>query len=309
MNIKKNIADLVGNTPLMSLDALAAEYGAVTRILGKLELFNPAGSAKDRVALEMLTSAWEKGTIDENTVIIEPTSGNTGIGLAAIGRAMGLRVILTMPDTMSAERRNLLAAYGAELVLTDGALGMKGSIEKANELKEHYPNSFIPSQFDNPANPDAHYKSTGPEIWRDTDGKVDIFVAGIGTGGTISGTGRYLKEKNPDIKIVGFEPQDSPLITKGRAGSHKLQGIGANFVPENFDSSVCDEILTISTEQAYTACKKMAHTQGLLVGITSGAAIAAAAELAGREENRGKTIVAFLPDTGEHYLSSNLFAD
>ena len=305
--IYHSIEELVGNTPLL----LPKQYNRLNcqgaTLLCKLESFNPAGSAKDRVALYMIRNAEEKGLLQPGATIIEPTSGNTGIGLAAIGTAKGYKVILTMPDTMSLERRNLLAAFGAEIILTPGAEGMQGSINKALELAKKIPGSVIPSQFDNPANPLAHFETTGPEIWRDTEGKVDIFVAGVGTGGTLSGTGKYLKEKNPDCRIVAVEPASSPLLSAGKAGSHGLQGIGANFVPDNFDRSVCDEIIPVTEEDAYTAARQLVALEGILVGITSGAALHAATLLANRPENVGKTIVALLPDTGERYLSTPLF--
>ena len=305
--IYQSIEELVGNTPLLLPKKYNQKYAKGASILGKLESFNPAGSAKDRVALFMIRDAEEKGLLRPGATIIEPTSGNTGIGLAAIGSAKGYKVILTMPDTMSVERRNLLAAYGAEIILTPGAEGMQGAIQKALALAKEIPGSVIPSQFDNPANPNAHYCTTGPEIWKDTDGKVDIFVAGVGTGGTLSGTGKYLKEKNPDCRIVAVEPASSPLLSGGKAGAHGLQGIGANFIPENFDASVCDEILPVTEEEAYTAARELVALEGILVGITSGAALHAATVLANRPENAGKTIVALLPDTGERYLSTPLF--
>lgn len=281
--------------------------GIDARLLLKLEYFNPAGSVKDRVAVNMLKKAAEKKLISPGATIIEPTSGNTGIGLAAACVSMGYKAILVMPDTMSVERQQLLKAYGAEIVLTQGAKGMLGSIEKAEELHRNTPNSFIPSQFENGDNPEAHMLSTGPEIYKDTEGKADIFVACIGTGGTVSGTGAYLKGKNPDIKVIGVEPFDSPLITKGVAGKHGIQGIGANFIPQNLDMKVVDEVLTVKTEDCFTLCRKLAETEGILVGISSGAALCAAKELAGRAENKGKTIVALLPDSGERYMSENLF--
>ena len=305
--IYRSIEELVGNTPLL----LPEQYNRLNcrgaTLLCKLESFNPAGSAKDRVALYMIRNAEEKGLLQKGATIIEPTSGNTGIGLAAIGTAKGYKVILTMPDTMSMERRNLLAAFGAEIILTPGAEGMQGSINKARELAKEIPGSVIPSQFDNPANPLAHFETTGPEIWRDTEGKVDIFVAGVGTGGTLSGTGKYLKEKNPNCRVVAVEPASSPLLSTGKAGTHGLQGIGANFVPDNFDRSICDEIIPVTEEDAYTAARKLVALEGILVGITSGAALHAATLLANRPENAGKTIVALLPDTGERYLSTPLF--
>ena len=305
--IYKNVTQLIGKTPLMELLNFEKENNLSAKIIAKLELFNPAGSVKDRVAVKMIEDAEEKGLLKSGSVIIEPTSGNTGIGLASCGASKGYKVILTMPDTMSVERRMLLSAYGAEIVLTEGAKGMSGAIEKANELAKEYENSFIPSQFENKANPLAHYETTGPEIWEDSEGKVDIFVAGIGTGGTISGTGKYLKEKNPDIKIVGVEPSDSPLITKGVSGPHKIQGIGANFIPNTFDKNICDEVIAVDIEDCYTAGRFMAEKEGLLVGISSGAALHVARLLAEREENRGKNIVVLLPDSGERYLSGEMF--
>lgn len=303
MPIYKNITELVGNTPLVALERFAPEK----YILAKLECLNPAGSVKDRAALYMLQAAEQSGKLKPGSVIIEPTSGNTGIGIAAIAAYKGYKVILTMPETMSLERRNLLAAYGAEIVLTEGSKGMTGAVEKANELAARYENSFIAGQFENPANAEAHYKTTGPEIWADAEGKIDIFVAGVGTGGTLTGTGRYLKEQNPAIQIVAVEPYDSPLLSEGRAGAHGLQGIGANFVPDLLDREIYDEICMVKTEEAYAAAKKLVQTEGLLVGISSGAALHAATLLAARPENEGKTIVALLPDTGERYLSTELF--
>ena len=308
MNIHHSLAELVGHTPLLQLHGFARLRCADAAILAKLECCNPAGSAKDRVALQMIREAEEAGLLTPGGTIVEPTSGNTGIGLAAIGIARGYRVILTMPDSMSAERCALLRAYGAELVLTPGAQGMSGAIAKAEELCRTLPGSWIAGQFDNPANPRAHYLTTGPEIWQDTEGHVDIFVAGAGTGGTLSGTGRYLKEQDPHVKIVAVEPASSPLLTEGRSGPHGLQGIGANFVPANLDLSLVDEIIPVTEEDAYTAARQLAATEGLLAGITSGAALHAAAQLASRPENRGKVIVALLPDTGERYLSTPLFA-
>ena len=305
--IYRHIEELIGKTPLIQplRDKRAyCEYGTV---LCKLEAFNPAGSAKDRVALYMLNDAEARGLIREGATVIEPTSGNTGIGLAAICAARGYKLILTMPDTMSVERRRLLAAYGAEIVLTAGKDGMKGAIEKATALAAATPNSFIPSQFDNPANPTAHLETTGPEIWQDTQGRVDIFVAGVGTGGTVSGTGRYLKQQNPNCRVVAVEPASSPLLTKGVAGAHGLQGIGANFIPENLDREILDEILPVTEEDAYTAARRLARMEGFLCGITSGATLHAATLLANREENKGKQIVCLLPDTGDRYLSTPLF--
>lgn len=305
--IYKKITQLVGKTPLMELVNYERENNLNAKIIAKLEFFNPAGSVKDRVAVKMIEDAEKKGMLKKGSIIIEPTSGNTGIGLACAAAAKGYKVILTMPETMSVERRNLLSAYGAEIVLTEGAKGMSGAIEKANELAKGYENSFIPGQFENLANPAAHFETTGPEIWEDSEGKVDIFVAGIGTGGTISGTGRYLKQQNPDIKVVGVEPSDSPVITEGRSGAHKLQGIGAGFVPKTFDREICDEIITVKAEDAYTAGRTLATKEGILVGISSGAALHAAKVLAQRPENKGKTIVVLLPDSGERYLSTEMF--
>ena len=306
MPVYRSVSELIGHTPLMEVTHFEQDNGLNATILAKLECFNPAGSAKDRVAKAMLDDAEQRGLIKPGATIIEPTSGNTGIGLAAVGVARGYRVILTMPDTMSVERRNLLKAYGAEVVLTPGAQGMAGAIAKAQELAAATPGSLIAGQFDNPANPAAHYATTGPEIWADTEGKVDIFVAGVGTGGTISGTGKYLKEQNPAIRVVGVEPAASPLLSGGQAGAHKLQGIGANFVPENYDRSVVDEIIPIEAEDAFAAGRAMAK-EGLLVGITSGAALHAAKLLAQRPENAGNVIVALLPDSGERYLSTEMF--
>lgn len=303
--IYNNFCQLVGNTPLMKLNAFGK--GLPSELYAKLECFNPAGSVKDRVAVNMLEKARAKGLITEGATIIEPTSGNTGIGLAAAAVSLGYKAVLVMPDTMSVERQKLLKAYGADIVLTEGAKGMLGSIEKAKELCDKTPNSFIPSQFDNPDNPEAHTLTTGPEIWDDMNGEVDIFVASIGTGGTLSGTGRYLKEKNPAIKVIGIEPFDSPLITKGKAGPHGIQGIGANFIPDNLDMSVVDEVVTVRTADAFRACRAFAETEGLLVGISSGAALKAACVLAERPENKGKKIVVLLPDSGERYMSVNLF--
>lgn len=306
MNIYKSISELIGHTPLLDVTEIFDINNHAT-LLAKLECFNPAGSIKDRAALYMINDAEKKGLLKKGSVVIEPTSGNTGIGLCSVCASRGYKVILTMPETMSIERRKLLAAYGAEIVLTDGKLGMSGAVEMANQLAQKYPDSFIPSQFENSANPNAHYNTTGPEIFNDTEGKIDILVACVGTGGTLSGTGRYLKEKNPDIKVVAVEPYDSPLLTKGVAGPHKIQGIGANFVPENLDKSIYDEIETIKTEEAYDTCRKLAKKAGVLVGISSGSAVYVAAKLAKLPENKGKTIVAILPDTGERYLSTDLF--
>ncbi len=307
MNIYNCVMDTIGNTPLVFFRKYGISTGAKADILAKLEYRNPAGSAKDRVGFEMLESAAEEGKINEKSVIIEPTSGNTGIGIASVAAQMGLKVIITMPETMSLERRKLLSAYGAQLVLTDGAKGMAGAIEKATELAKSIENSFIPAQFDNIANANAHYKTTGPEIWNDTDGKVDIFVAGVGTGGTITGVGKYLKEKNPDIKIVAVEPADSPFLSQGRAGAHGLQGIGAGFIPSILDTDIYDEIITVTTDEAYNAARLTVETEGVLIGISSGAALHAASVLAKREENKGKMIVALLPDGGERYLSTTMF--
>ncbi len=305
--IYKSLPELIGNTPLLELGRYSTSHGLSTPLLAKLEAFNPAGSVKDRVGLNLIEDAEQRGLLRPGSVIVEPTSGNTGIGLACVAASRGYRVIFTMPETMSLERRKLLSAYGAELVLTPGALGMQGAVEKAEELARELPGAFLAGQFDNPANPEAHRKTTGPEIWRDTEGKVDIFVAGIGTGGTLSGTGGYLKEQNPDIQVIGVEPADSPLITQGKAGPHGLQGIGANFIPKNYDPSVCDQVVTVTTQQAYTACRELARTEGFLAGITSGAALWAAEMTAALPENTGKHIVVLLPDTGERYLSTELF--
>lgn len=307
MKIYENITELIGGTPLLKLSNYVKEIDAA--VLAKLEYFNPAGSIKDRAALKMLDEAEKTGLVNSDTVIIEPTSGNTGIGLAMVSAVRGYKLILTMPETMSVERRKLLAAYGAELVLTDGRLGMSGAIDKAKEMAAEIPNSFIPGQFDNMANPMAHYETTGVEIWNDTDGKVDIFVACVGTGGTLTGTGKYLKEKNPDIKVVAVEPKNSPVLSEGRSGAHKIQGIGAGFVPEILDTELYDEVITVTDEDALKSGRQMAKSEGVLVGISSGAALYAAKEVAMREENKGKTIVVILPDTGERYLSSELFSE
>ncbi|MBQ7860853.1 MAG: cysteine synthase A [Clostridia bacterium] len=305
--IYSDFSSLVGNTPLLDASRLCENESIDARLLLKLEYFNPAGSVKDRVAVNMLKKATAKGLISKGATIIEPTSGNTGIGLAAACVSMGYKAILVMPDTMSVERQQLLKAYGAEIVLTEGAKGMSGSIEKANELHEKTPNSFIPSQFENRDNPESHILTTGPEIYKDTEGEVDVFVACIGTGGTVSGTGAYLKKQKSDIKVIGVEPFDSPLITKGVAGKHGIQGIGANFIPDNLDMSVIDEVLTVKTEDAFSMCRSLASSEGLLVGISSGAALCAAKELAQRDENKGKNIVVLLPDSGERYMSVGLF--
>ena len=305
--IYRSLTDLIGNTPLLELTNYNRKFAPQATIIAKLEYFNPAGSAKDRIAMAMIDAAEARGLLQKDSVIIEPTSGNTGIGLASVASARGYRTILTMPESMSVERRNLLKAYGAELVLTPGSLGMQGAIDKAEELAAEIPNAFIPGQFVNPANPAIHKATTGPEIWRDTNGEVDIFVAGVGTGGTVSGAGAYLKEKNPRVKIVAVEPSDSPLLSGGKAGPHKIQGIGANFVPENLDRSVLDEVLTVTDTDAYATGRELARTEGILVGITSGAAVWAAAQLARQPENAGKTIVALLPDSGERYLSTPMF--
>ena len=307
--VKNSFLDLVGNTPLVRVNNLIKKDELKADVLAKLEYFNPAGSVKDRIAKEMILDALEKGLINENTTLIEPTSGNTGIGLSAVATALNLKIIITMPETMSVERRNLMKAYGAELVLTPGSEGMKGAIAKAKELASQIENSFIPGQFENPANPTAHYKTTGPEIYEQTEGKVDIFVAGVGTGGTISGIGKYLKEKNPEVKVVAVEPASSPVLSTGKGGAHKIQGIGAGFVPETLDTKIYDEIITVENEDAFATGKEMAKTEGILVGISSGAALYAAKELAKREENAGKTTVVLLPDGGDRYLSTPLIQD
>ena len=307
--IYKSLTDLIGNTPLLELSNYEKENNLEAKILVKLEYFNPAGSVKDRIAKKILDDAEAKGLINKDTTIIEPTSGNTGIGLSAVAAARGYKIIITMPETMSVERRLLMAAYGAKLVLTDGAKGMKGAIAKANELHEQTPNSFIPGQFVNPANPQAHFETTGPEIWNDTDGKVDIFVAGVGTGGTLSGTGKFLKSKNPDIKVVAVEPATSPVLSEGKAGPHKIQGIDAGFVPDTLDTKIYDEIITVENDDAFAYSRAITKSDGILVGISSGAAVKAATDLARRPENKGKTIVAILPDTGERYLSTQLFKE
>ena len=307
--IKNGFLDLVGQTPLVRLNSLIKKEGLEADVLAKLEYFNPAGSVKDRIAKEMILDAMEKGLINEKTTLIEPTSGNTGIGLSAVATSLNLKIIITMPETMSVERRNLMKAYGAELVLTPGSEGMKGAIAKAKELASQIENSFIPGQFENPANPQAHYKTTGPEIYSQTDGKVDIFGAGVGTGGTISGIGKYLKEQNPNVKVVAVEPASSPVLSTGKGGAHKIQGIGAGFVPDTLDTKIYDEIITVENEDAFASGKEVAKTEGILVGISSGAAIKAAKELAKREENKGKTIVVLLPDGGDRYLSTPLIQD
>ena len=307
MTIHKSVSELIGNTPLVELSNFEKNHDLGATILGKVELFNPAGSVKDRIAKAMIDEAVKAGKVNDDTVLIEPTSGNTGIGLAAIAAARGNRLIITMPETMSIERRNLMKAYGAEVVLTDGSKGMKGAIAKAQELAGEISNSFIPSQFTNPANPAIHEVTTGPEIWRDTEGKVDILVAGVGTGGTVTGTGRYLKSQNPDVKVVAVEPAGSPVLSEGHAGAHKIQGIGAGFIPDTLDTSVYDEVIAVADEDAFETGRELAGKEGLLVGISSGAAVWAAGQLAKRPENKGKTIVAILPDTGEHYLSTAMF--
>ena len=309
MGIYQKITDLIGGTPLLELGNYEKKNGLEATLLAKLEYFNPAGSIKDRIARAMLDDAEAKGVLKPGAVIIEPTSGNTGIGLAAVGASRGYKVILTMPETMSVERRNLLKAYGAELVLTDGSKGMKGAIAKAQELAEATPGSFIPGQFTNPANPEVHRRTTGPEIWADTEGRVDIFVAGVGTGGTITGVGEYLKSQNPNVKIVAVEPAGSPVLSQGKSGPHKIQGIGAGFVPETLNPAVYDEVIAVENDAAFAVGREIARTEGILVGISSGAALYAATELAKRSENKGKVIVALLPDTGDRYLSTPLFAE
>lgn len=309
MKVYEKITDLIGSTPLVKLGNYSANRGLEANIIAKVEFFNPAGSVKDRIAKAMLDDAEARGILKKGATIIEPTSGNTGIGLAAVAASRGYKVILTMPDTMSVERRNLLKAYGAELVLTDGVKGMKGAIAKAEELAKATPGSFVPSQFTNQVNPEAHRRTTGPEIWNDTDGKVDIFVAGVGTGGTVTGTGEYLKSQNPAVKVVAVEPATSPVLSKGTPGPHKIQGIGAGFVPETLNTKVYDEVIAVSNEDAFATGKAVAREEGLLVGISSGAALYAATELAKRPENKGRNIVVLLPDTGERYLSSPMFAD
>ena len=309
MTVYKAISDLIGNTPLVELTHIEEKEGLDASVVAKVEFFNPAGSVKDRIAKKMIEDAEKKGLIKPGATLIEPTSGNTGIGLSAVATALNLKIIITMPETMSVERRNLMKAYGAELVLTPGSEGMKGAIAKAKELASQIENSFIPGQFENPANPTAHYKTTGPEIYEQTEGKVDIFVAGVGTGGTISGIGKYLKEKNPEVKVVAVEPASSPVLSTGKGGAHKIQGIGAGFVPETLDTKIYDEIITVENEDAFATGKEMAKTEGILVGISSGAALYAAKELAKREENVGKTIVVLLPDGGDRYLSTPLIQD
>ena len=307
-NIYKGTLGLIGNTPLVEVVNIEKDQELSATVLAKLEYFNPAGSVKDRIAREIILDALETGKLTKDSVIIEPTSGNTGIGLASVAASLGIRIIITMPETMSVERRNLMKAYGAELVLTDGAKGMKGAIAKADELAKEIPNSFIPGQFVNELNPRAHKRTTGPEIWEDTEGKVDIFVAGVGTGGTVSGVGEYLKSKNPDVKIVAVEPATSPVLSKGEAGAHKIQGIGAGFVPDTLNTDIYDEIIPVENEDAFELGREIARTEGILVGISSGAALKAATELAKRPENKGKTIVALFPDTGDRYLSTPMFS-
>lgn len=309
MAVYTSIDQLIGNTPLLELSNIEKNLDLKAKVLVKLEYFNPAGSVKDRIAKAMLDDAEAAGKLNEDSVIIEPTSGNTGVGLASVAAARGYRLIITMPETMSVERRLLMKAYGAELVLTDGAKGMKGAIAKAEELTAEIPNSFIAGQFTNPANPQAHIKTTGPEIWNDTEGKVDVFVAGVGTGGTVTGVGKYLKSQNPDVKVVAVEPASSPVLSKGTAGAHKIQGIGAGFVPDTLDTSVYDEVIAVENDDAFVTGRLVGHSEGVLVGISSGAAVWAAIELAKRPENEGKTIVALLADTGERYLSTPLFTE
>lgn len=309
MTVYKAISDLIGNTPLVELTHIEEKEGLDSRVVAKVEFFNPAGSVKDRIAKKMIEDAEKAGKIKPGATLIEPTSGNTGIGIASVAAAKGYKAIMTMPETMSVERRNLLKAYGAKVVLTDGKTGMKGAIAKAKELAATIPNSFIPSQFENPSNPQAHYESTGPEIWKDTEGKVDIFVAGVGTGGTVSGTGKYLKDQNPNVKVIAVEPATSPVLSQGYAGPHGIQGIGAGFVPNTLDTSVYDEVFTVTNEQAYETGRLIAHNEGMLVGISSGAATYAAIQIAKRPENKEKTIVVLLPDTGERYLSTPMFAE
>ena len=307
--IYKTADELIGKTPLLELSHIENEYKLEANIIAKVEYFNPAGSVKDRIAKKMIDEAIKEGKINKDTVLIEPTSGNTGIGLASVAAAKGLKLIVTMPETMSVERRNIIKAYGAEIVLTEGVKGMKGAIEKANELAKEYSNSFIPGQFDNPNNPKVHFETTGPEIYEDTDGKVDIFVAGVGTGGTITGVGAYLKSKNKDIKVVAVEPESSPVLSEGKSGPHKIQGIGAGFVPKVLDTSIYDEIIRVSNEDAFATGKLIGKKEGILVGISSGAAVFAAIELAKKEENKGKNIVVLLPDAGDKYLSTPMFSE
>ena len=309
MKTYQKITDLIGNTPLLELTNLEKKFGLEATLLAKLEYFNPAGSVKDRIAKAMVDDAEAKGLLKPGSVIIEPTSGNTGIGLASVAASRGYRLIITMPETMSVERRNLMKAYGAELVLTEGAKGMKGAIAKADELAKEIPNSFIPGQFVNPANPEMHFRTTGPEIWEDTDGQVDYFTAGVGTGGTVTGVGKFLKSKNPNVKVAAIEPSDSPVLSQGRAGSHKIQGIGAGFVPDTLDTSVYDEVMPITNEDAFATAKLLAKKEGILVGISSGASLYAAIQIAKRPEAKGKTIVALLPDSGDRYYSTPLFAE
>lgn len=309
MAVYEKITDLVGGTPIVKLNNYSKEKGLEANILAKLEYFNPAGSVKDRIAKSIIEDAIEKGKVNKDTVIIEPTSGNTGIGLSSVAASLGLRIIITMPETMSVERRNLMKAYGAELVLTDGAKGMKGAIAKAEELAKEYPNSFIPGQFVNEVNPLTHYRTTGPEIWKDTEGKVDIFVAGVGTGGTISGVGKYLKEQNPDVRVVAVEPAGSPVLSGGNSGPHKIQGIGAGFIPDTLNTKIYDEIIQVENEAAFETGRAIGREEGILIGISSGAAVWAATELAKRPENKGKNIVVLLPDTGDRYLSTPMFAE
>ncbi len=309
MAVYKSVADLVGNTPILELSNFVKANGIQAVILAKLEYFNPAGSVKDRIAREILQDALARGILTKDSVIIEPTSGNTGIGLASLAASLGIRIIITMPETMSVERRNLMRAYGAELVLTDGAKGMKGAIEKADELAKEIPGSFIPGQFVNALNPQAHRRTTGPEIWEDTEGRVDIFVAGVGTGGTVTGVGEYLKSRNPDIRVAAVEPASSPVLSEGKAGAHKIQGIGAGFVPEVLNTGIYDEIIRVENEDAFAMGREIGKTEGILVGISSGAAVWVAAQIASRPENKGKNIVVLLPDTGDRYLSTPLFSE
>lgn len=308
-NIYNNVTELIGKTPLVALCNIREKWGLVANLIGKLEYLNPSGSVKDRIAIAMVEDAEERGILKPGSTIIEPTSGNTGIGLAAVAAAKGYRMILTMPETMSVERRNIVKAYGAEVVLTEGAKGMKGAIEKAEQLQKEIDGSFVPGQFDNPSNPAKHEKTTGPEIWEDTDGQVDIFVAGVGSGGTLTGTGRYLKSQNEKVKIVAVEPASSPVLSEGRSGTHKIQGIGAGFVPGNLDQTVYDEVITVQNEEAVSAAKELAKTEGILTGISAGAALFAAAKLARRPENKGKNIVVILPDSGDRYYSTALFTE